>query len=59
MRRFMVCTPYQIRVVKSRMRWAGHVARTGGKVYAQKALVRKPEVKKATWKSYAQVEKYY
>ena len=55
----MVCTPYQIRVVKSRMRWAGHVARTGGKVYAQKALVRKPEVKKATWKSYAQVEKYY
>jgi hypothetical protein len=32
-----------IRVIKSRMRWAGHVARMGKRRGAYRVLVRKPE----------------
>jgi hypothetical protein len=51
MRRFMVCAPYQIRVVISKMRWARHVARMEEKINARKVLVRKPEVKRQLGKT--------
>jgi hypothetical protein len=42
----LYCSPSVIRVTKSSMmRWAGHVARIGGKRNAYRILVRKPEGK--------------
>jgi hypothetical protein len=34
------------RIIKSRRRWAGHVARMGEKKYVHRLLVRKPEGEK-------------
>jgi hypothetical protein len=40
-----------IRMVKSRMRWAGHVARMGAKMNAYRKLVGKPEGKRPLGRS--------
>ena len=45
----MICTPHPniVRVIKSRrIRWAGHVARTGAKRGVYRVLVGKPEEKR-------------
>ena len=50
MRSWMICTPHPIMfgVIKSRrMRWAGHVARTGEGKGVYRILVGKPEGKRS------------
>jgi len=43
----MICTPYPVRVVKSRrMSWAGHVARMGEDRGVHRVLVANPEGKR-------------
>ena len=39
-------TPITVRVIKSRMRWAGHVARIGDRRGVYRVLVGKPEGKR-------------
>jgi hypothetical protein len=39
-------SPFIIRIMKSRMRWTGHVARMGAKRNAHRMLVGKPEGKR-------------
>jgi hypothetical protein len=42
----LYCSLSILRIIKSRMRWAGHVARMGEKRYAYRILVGKPEGKR-------------
>ena len=46
MRSLMICTPHPIWFVSKRMRWAGHVARMGGRRGVYRVLVGKPEGKR-------------
>jgi len=43
----LYCSPNIVRVVKSRMRWARHLARMGKRRGAYRVLVEKPEGKRA------------
>jgi hypothetical protein len=46
----LYCSPYIVRVMKSRMRWAGYVARMWESRGVYRVLVGKPEGKETTWK---------
>jgi hypothetical protein len=46
MRNFVICTHPQISLGKSRLGWAGHVARMGEKIKMYKVMVGKPEGKR-------------